>query len=149
MLRYKYKIHRLFEFIRTHDFQLTKSEKNEEESAWLKNSARVRGRAKEESEKGSGGAAARRGRGFFVSDDKYISKRIRNGLERRRAAATSAGDWPICETRATRVATHLLPCALDYYNTFTNYTGPSSPYRGMTGPYYFSHFCKSLELKKT
>ena len=74
----------------------------------LRNSARVRASVKEESEMGSGGS------GFFVSDDKYISKRTRNGLER---CATTTGDWPICETHATRVATHLLPCARSIITT--------------------------------
>lgn len=45
-------------------------------------------------EEGGGGehSSRPRERGFFVSDDKYISKHTRNGLERRRVAATTTGD---------------------------------------------------------
>lgn len=104
-----------------------------------------------EGEEGGGGehSSRPRERGFFVSDDKYISKHTRNGLERRRVAATTTGDWPICETRATRVATHLFAVPeLDYYNTFTNY---ALPCRGRTQARFFppSHQAKMSPRKRS
>lgn len=104
-----------------------------------------------EGKEGGGGgehSSRPRERGFFVSDDKYISKHTRNGLERRRVAATTTGDWPICETRATRVATHLFAVPeLDYYNTFTNY---ALPCRGRTQARFFPPLAPSQnEPEKT
>lgn len=59
-----------------------------------KNSRRVRrrgegGARRERRGKKEENSSRPRERGFFVSDDKYISKHTRNGLERRRVAATT------------------------------------------------------------
>lgn len=125
-----------------------KQQQQQHTPVW-KNSRRVRRRGEGGARRGRRGkkeenSSRPRERGFFVSDDKYISKHTRNGLERRRVAATT-GDWPICETRATRVATHLFAVPeLDYYNTFTNY---ALPCRGRTGPsYVFSFAARTTKM---
>lgn len=126
-----------------------KQQQQQHTPVW-KNSRRVRRRGEGGARRGRRGkkeenSSRPRERGFFVSDDKYISKHTRNGLERRRVAATTTGDWPICETRATRVATHLFAVPeLDYYNTFTNY---ALPCRGRTGPsYVFSFAARTTKM---